>query len=199
MTVPFHKSQTKENLMRAFIGESQARNRYVFAARQAYKESHHMIGDVFYMTAHQEQQHAYIFYNHLQECAGQTIDVEGNYPVNVLQDTIALLKDAHHNEYQEFEDIYPTFAKIAKDEGYLNVAQDFLNIAKIEKSHGDRFKMFAQFLQDGELCQSQDVWICLNCGFIYEGNDAPKQCPVCHYQQDYFVPIDIYPYTQRSN
>ena len=167
----FQNSQTKDNLMRAFAGESQARNRYTFAGAIAAKQGHHMLADVFYFTANQEKEHAEIFYNHLKELTGKSIMVDGSYPVDTYDDVLSLLKSARHNEYEEYEDVYPHFGTIAREEGFHKIAQDFFNIAEIEKTHGRRFEKMATLLENGQLYASQQpcCWMCLNCGFVFEG------------------------------
>ena len=194
----FKNSQTKVNLMRAFAGESQARNRYTFAAGVAIKQKQHMIADVFYFTANQEKEHALIFYNHLKELAGETIDIEGGYPLDNSDDLLTLLKRAKHNEYEEYEDVYQSFSDVASQEGFNKVAQDFMNIARIEKVHGDRFEMFAKMLENNELYNSPSTckWTCLNCGFIYEGTQVPNICPVCSHDQGYFIRLALAPYSK---
>lgn len=196
--VDFKTSQTKDNLMRAFAGESQARNRYTFAAGIAVKQKQHMIADVFLFTANQEKEHAEIFYNHLQQLAGETIFIDGGYPIDISEDVISLLKSAHHNEYEEYQDVYQNFSEIAKQEGFLKVAQDFKNIADIEKTHGDRFQEIATLLENNQLYVSNVTcrWMCLNCGFIYEGTAVPERCPVCDHDQGYFIRIELAPYTK---
>lgn len=196
MSVDFQNSQTKDNLMRAFAGESQARNRYTFAAGEAIRQKQHMIADVFLFTANQEKEHAEIFYNHLKELSGQNICVDGKYPVDISEDIVSLLKSAKHNEYEEFEDVYQAFATVANEEGFMKVAQDFKNIANIEKIHGDRFDSLAQLLENGQLFVS-DVkcqWMCLNCGHIHEGTQVPERCPVCNHDQGYFIRVEFAPY-----
>lgn len=196
--VDFKTSQTKDNLMRAFAGESQARNRYTFAAGMAVKQKQHMIADVFLFTANQEKEHAEIFYNHLQQLAGETIFIDGGYPIDISEEVISLLKSAHHNEYEEYQDVYQNFSEIAKQEGFLKVAQDFKNIAEIEKTHGDRFQEIAALLENNQLYVSNVTcqWMCLNCGFIYEGTAVPERCPVCDHDQGYFIRIELAPYTK---
>lgn len=192
----FQNSQTKENLMRAFAGESQARNRYTFAANEAIKQKQHMIGDIFLFTANQEKEHAEIFYNHLEALSGQSITVDGSYPVDISTDLVCLLKTAHHNEYEEYGNVYKKFGDIAEKEGFLKVAQDFRNIAEIEKTHGDRFERLACMLENNELYVSQTKtrWVCLNCGFIFEGTSVPEKCPVCNHDQGYFIHLELAPY-----
>lgn len=200
MAVEFKNSETKDNLMRAFAGESQARNRYTFGASQAKKENLHVISAVFEYTANQEKEHAEIFYNHLKEMAGETIAVDGGYPVDITDDVAKLLRMAQHNEYEEHEPIYKTFGDKAKEEGFPKVAASFHMIAEIEKLHGDRFGKFAELLEQGKLFVS-DVkvsWICLNCGYVYEGEQAPEKCPVCEHDRGYFVRIELSPYNPRG-
>lgn len=139
MAVDFKKSQTKDNLMRAFAGESQARNRYTFATSQAKKQEHHVIESVFRFTADQEKEHAEIFYDHLKELTGENIHVDGAYPVDISDDLTKLLRMAQHNEYEEYDPVYKQFGDIAKEEGFSKVAASFHMISKIEKYHGDRF------------------------------------------------------------
>lgn len=196
MSTDFCTSKTKENLMRAFAGESQARNRYTFAQQQAQAQKLYVLADLFKFTANQEKEHAKIFYDHLKECAGETITVDGGYPVDISANMLDLLQMAHHNEYQEYDDVYPAFAEIARQEGFSKIAQDFSNIAKIEKYHGDRFHSFGTLMQQNKLFSSDETetWFCLNCGYIMEGTQAPKMCPVCSGDQGYFIRLKMTPW-----
>ncbi len=201
MAVDFKTSETKENLMRAFAGESQARNRYTFAAEQAKGQKLQVIYHLFTYTAGQEKEHAEIFYNHLKELAGETIQIDGGYPVDISEDIGTLLRRAQHNEYEEHDDVYKKFGEKAKEEGFNEVASSFFQIAKIEKIHGDRFGKFADYLEHNKLFVS-DVrtgWICLNCGHIQEGTNAPEQCPVCEHDQGYFVRLELSPFEARES
>ena len=194
----FKNSETKENLMRAFAGESQARNRYTFAAEQAKEQKLHVVEAVFRFTADQEQQHAEVFYDHLKELAGQNIQIDGSYPVDIYDTVLEVLKAAQHNEYEEFDPVYKTFGDKAMEEGFPQVAASFHQIAKIEKVHGDRFGELAELLEQNKLFIS-DVeckWMCLNCGHIHEGKEAPGKCPVCHHDQGYFIRFELAPYTK---
>ena len=196
MAVEFKNSETKDNLMRAFAGESQARNRYTLGAQQAKKEKQQAIAQVFLYTAGQEKEHAEIFYNHLKELGGESIHVDGTYPVDITEDLAELLRMAQHNEYEEHEDVYQKFGDKAKEEGFMNVANSFYMIAKIEKTHGDRFGRFAKWLEENKLHVS-DVktgWMCLNCGHIYEGESAPEKCPVCQHDKGYFIRLELSPF-----
>lgn len=200
MAVDFKNSETKDNLMRAFAGESQARNRYTFAAQQARKAEQPAIAQVFLFTAEQEKEHAEVFYKHLTEMAGETIHVDGTYPVDITEDLGELLRMAQHNEYEEHDDVYKSFAEKAKEEGFERIAHSFEMIAGIEKVHGDRFGKFAQWLEENNLYVS-DVktgWFCLNCGYICETTEAPKRCPVCQEEQGYFVRLDLAPFTNEK-
>lgn len=196
MAVDFKNSETKDNLMRAFAGESQARNRYTFAAAQAKAEQLQVIEAVFTYTANQEKEHAEIFYNHLKELAGETIHVDGGYPVDLTEDVAQLLRMAQHNEYEEHDPIYKTFGNKAQEEGFLKVAKSFFLIAEIEKVHGDRFGKFAELLEKNQLFVSEvkTGWICLNCGYIYEGESAPQNCPVCDHDRGYFIRLSLSPF-----
>lgn len=192
----FKDSVTKDNLMRAFAGESQARNRYTFAAETAKKEGLYIIEGVFKFTASQEEAHAKVFYNHLSELAKSTIHVDGGYPVDISSNVVDLLEMATHNEYEEHDDVYKSFAETAKQEGFAKVAASFQMIAEVEKIHGDRFAKFATLLKEGKLFVSdmEIQWMCMNCGYVYNGTSAPKKCPVCGADQGYFLRMELTPY-----
>ena len=194
----FKNSETKHNLMRAFAGESQARNRYTFAAEQAKEQGLHVVEAVFRFTADQEQAHAEVFYDHLKELAGQNIQIDGSYPVDIYDTVLEVLKAAQHNEYEEYDPVYQSFGDKAMEEGFPQVAASFHQIAKIEKVHGDRFGKLAELLEQNKLFIS-DVeckWMCLNCGHIHEGKEAPGKCPVCHHDRGYFIRFALAPYTK---
>lgn len=200
MAVDFKNSETKDNLMRAFAGESQARNRYTFAAGQAKKEKLQVIEAVFKYTANQEKEHAEIFYNHLKELSGETIHIDGGYPVDISDNVLDLLKMAQHNEYEEHDPVYKSFGEKAEEEGFPAVARSFFMIAEIEKVHGDRFGRFAKWMEENKLFVS-DVktgWICLNCGYIYEGEEVPEKCPVCAHDRGYFIRLEFSPYENNQ-
>ena len=199
MAVDFKNSETKDNLMRAFAGESQARNRYTFAAEQAKKENLYVVGAVFEYTAGQEKEHAEVFYDHLKELAGETIHVDGGYPVDLEEDVAKLLRKAQHNEYEEHDPVYKTFAAKAQEEGFPKVAASFRMIAEIEKIHGDRFGRLADLLEQKELFVSdvKTAWICLNCGYVFEGEAVPEKCPVCDHDRGYFIRFELSPYEEK--
>ena len=175
--------------MKAFAGESQARNRYTFCAQQSKVEKLALIEQAFLYTADQERAHAKVFYNHLKELSGGTIHIDGGYPVEIFDNIAQTLRAAQHDEYEEWEKVYKSFANTAREEGFLAVANSFDKIAQIEKIHGDRFGNFAQKIEDGTLFKSdkEEQWICLNCGHVHTGLEAPKVCPVCQHPQGYFI------------
>lgn len=197
MSADLKNSETLKNLMRSFAGESQARNRYTFAAGLCQKQQLHVLEAVFRFTADQEKEHAEIFYNHMKEVTGSTVHIDGGYPVGVTNDVLQLLRYARHNEYEEFETVYPSFGEAAQAEGFPEIAASFRQIAKIEQAHGDRFGQFADLLESGKLFVS-DVkcgWMCLNCGHILESLEAPQLCPVCGHDRGYFIRMEMAPYT----
>lgn len=194
----FKDSETKDNLMRSFAGESQARNRYIFAAGQAKKKNLHVIEAVFQFTADQERAHAKVFYDYLKELAGSNISVDGNYPVDINDDVAKLLRSAQHNEYQEYEHDYAKFGEIAANEGFDKISTSFNQISKIEKTHGDRFGLFADLMDKNQLFVSEmeTNWMCLNCGHIYTGKEVPAACPVCSHNQGFFIRLELAPYAK---
>ncbi len=198
MSIKFGESETKLNLMRAFAGESQARNRYTFAAAQAREQKLHVIDAIFTYTANQEKEHAEIFYGHLRECAGENISVDGTYPVDITASMPELLRMAAHNEFEEFAPVYPAFADKAEEEGFPAVAYAFRAIAEIEKTHGDRFTMLAERMESDKLFSADTpiAWVCLNCGHIHTALEAPEVCPVCTHERGFFIPLDLAPYAK---
>jgi len=196
MSIAFEQSETRVNLLRAFAGESQARNRYTFAAGLAKKKNLQVIEGVFTFTADQEKAHAKVFYDLLQPVSGQNIAINGTYPAELYSDVLQHLRSAQHNEYQEWEHDYKEFAKTAKAEGFAEISHIFSMISNIEKTHGDRFGKFADLLEAGKLFVS-DVevkWMCLNCGHIVDATIAPEVCPVCRHPQGYFVRWELAPF-----
>lgn len=196
MAVNFMESKTKENLMRAFAGESQARNRYTIAAEKAGKLGLYTISDIFLYTADQEKGHAERYYELLKDLSGETIFIDGGYPVDQQESISELLRAAEHNEKEEYENVYQTFGDTAKEEGFLEAASAFYQIAEIEHTHQLRFGETAKMLEDNQYFESpqEGRWICTNCGYIHEGRQAPPVCPVCRHDQGYFLPYAFAPY-----
>lgn len=158
MAVLFSESKTKQNLMRAFAGEGQARNRYTFAAEQARKEGKPAIADIFLYTADQERAHAGRYYELLKEVSGTNIFIDGSYPVDETKTLVQLLRASEHNEQEEAEDVYPAFADVAKQEGFFEVAATFQQIAEIEAAHSQRFRKIADSLENNTfyMCENAD-------------------------------------------
>ena len=200
MGIQFKDSQTKVNLMKAFAGESQARNRYTFAAEEAREQGLYAIQEVFLFTANQERAHAERFYDLLKSLSGETIEICGGFPVD-KQDTVeGLLEAAQHNEYEEADDVYIAFGNTAKEEGFMEVASAFFQISEIEKIHGNRFGQLAEMLKDGTYFETKESekWMCLNCGNIHTGKKLPGVCPVCRYEKGYFIPLELAPYKTKE-
>ena len=184
-------SKTYENLMRAFSGESQARNRYNIASSAARKEGFHVVGSVFDYTADQERAHAKVFYQKLKDFAGDNINISGAYPVDLYADTIKALRAAQHNELEEWDEVYKSFGKIAKEEGFTEIGEIFEGIANIEKTHADRFGRLADEIENGTIFRrGEDIpWMCTVCGNIHVGKEAPGICYVCQHPQGFFMPF----------
>ena len=197
MAVSFAESMTKTNLLKAFAGESQARNRYTYAAEYAKKNNLYVVEAIFKFTAEQEREHGKVFYNFLKEFSGERIAIEGTYPIDIYDDVVKLLRSGQDNEYEENDTVYKNFGDIAKEEGFDKIALAFQNIAAIEKTHGDRFGKTADLLESNKLFVSdvQTKWMCLNCGFIYDGTSVPEKCPVCDHDKGYFIRLELSPYS----
>lgn len=192
----FKSSETHKNLMRAFAGESQARNRYTFGADAAKKQNLYVIEAVFKFTAEQEREHAEVFFDRLKELAGNEIVVDGGYPVEEYSDIKSVLQNAKENEYKEYDEVYKSFGDIAEQEGFMQIANTFRQIGEIEKVHSERFNCFLKMLENGTLFVSnvETGWMCLNCGHISYGKAAPKICPVCRHDQGYFIRLELVPF-----
>lgn len=200
MSVAFASSETKLNLMRAFAGESQARNRYTYAATLAKRKNLEVLQQVFLFTADQEKAHGKIFYDLLQPASGENIHIDGGYPVDLFSDLTDHLKAARHNEEEEHDVVYANFSKIAAQEGFDTIAHTFSMIAGIEATHAQRFGYFAELLAQDKLFVSdvETGWMCLNCGQIIHSTAAPALCPVCKHGQGYFIRLELAPYTALS-
>ncbi|MFG6394828.1 MAG: rubrerythrin family protein [Lachnospiraceae bacterium] len=189
-------SRTKQNLMRAFAGESQARNRYTFAAELAQQNGLYVIKKIFDFTAEQEKEHARVYYDFLKEAEGENINIDAAYPVNTSKDILSQLKNALHNEYEEADSAYKEFGDIAKEEGFTHIAGKFYLIADIERTHAKRFEQVAKLMEENKLFVS-DVktgWMCLGCGYVVESEIAPQNCPVCDSGQGFFIRMSMAPY-----
>lgn len=198
MSVSFETSETRLNLMRAFAGESQARNRYTYTAGLAKQKGLEVLQRVFLFTADQEKEHGEIFYKLLEPLAGQTLHVDGGYPVDLYSDMLNNLKAAAHNENEEHDTVYSSFSKIAAQEGFDAISHTFSMIAGIEKTHAQRFEYFAKLLAEEKLFVSdvETGWMCLNCGQVIHSTAAPAMCPVCKHGQGFFIRLELAPYTK---
>jgi len=185
MSTTFHGSQTEQNLMMAFAGESQARMRYDYFASAAKKEGLVQISLIFSETAAQEKEHAKRFFKHLQ---GGEIEIQASFPAGPVGSTLDNLRAAASGEEHEWTMLYPAMAKVAREEGFKAIALTFDAICVAEKQHGKRYKELADNLEAGRVFQRDGVitWRCLNCGYLHEGTDAPKVCPACLHPQSYF-------------
>jgi rubrerythrin len=178
-------SKTERNLLAAFAGESQARNRYSFFASTAKKEGYEQIGAIFAQTAEEEREHAKLFFKQLK---GGQATITAGYPAGVIGNTKANLKAAAAGEKMEWGTLYPSFAKAAEDEGFKEIAQLFKQVAKVEEHHEKRYAALVANVERGEVFK-KDVpvrWYCRNCGYVHDGKSAPAQCPVCDHAQAYF-------------
>jgi rubrerythrin len=178
-------TQTEKNLLKAFAGESQARNRYDFFAKQAKKEGLEQIAAIFEETAENERSHAKQFFKFLE---GGMVEITASYPAGVIGNTLENLKASAEGENEEWTHLYPEFARIAEEEGFKQVATAFKIIAKIEKAHEERYRKLYSNLESGKVFEREDkvVWKCRVCGFLHEAKKPPKNCPACDHPQAYF-------------
>lgn len=178
-------SITEGNLLKAFAGESQARNRYTFAASVARKEGYEQISAIFQETADNEKEHAKIFFDFLE---GGEIEIQASYPAGLTGNTLENLKAAAAGEKAEWTIIYQNFAEIAKQEGFPEVFTAFKQIAEVEQKHETRYNKLAANVSDGKVFRKDEVvrWKCRNCGYIFEGKEAPQLCPACKHPQTYY-------------
>ncbi|HHU79277.1 MAG: rubrerythrin [Caldicoprobacterales bacterium] len=184
-------TKTRENLLKSFAGESQARARYVMYAKAAEKEGYRQIAKLFMETADNEYQHGKRFFNFLVEGLKEelptVVEISAGYPV-AKGDTIENLKAAAAGEKEEWDELYPEFARIAKEEGFPEVAAAYLKIADAEKRHEIRFNKLRENVEKGIVFQREETreWICQKCGYVHTGNSAPNTCPTCLHPQAYF-------------
>ena len=178
------------NLMRVFAGECQARQRYYQAVLIAQQQKLIGLERMFRFTAEQEERHAMVFWKLMKDSAGQTVDLTAGFPADVFEDIGQLLDASQKEEEKEHIVVYPDFARIADDEGFTEAAGKFRAIAEIENEHSTRFAYYAGLYREGRLFRSdnsQQRWICLNCGHIHVGSEPPQECPVCSSEQGYFI------------
>jgi len=178
-------TKTEKNLLASFAGESQARNRYTFFASAAKKEGYEQISRFFLETAENEKEHAKVFFKYLE---GGEVEIMASYPAGVIGDTKSNLEAAAAGENMEWTVLYAEAAKIASEEGFPDVARSFEQIAKVEKFHESRYRRLAANIAKGEVFKKKTSikWHCINCGYVHEGDEAPKECPACKHPQGYY-------------
>ncbi len=178
-------SKTETNLMAAFAGESQARNKYTYFASKAKEEGYIQISLIFEESANQEKEHAKRLFKLME---GGTATITGTFPAGIIGTTRQNLDEASAGENYEWKEMYPGFAKVAREEGYDAIATIFESIAVAEKQHAKRYEALAANIDAGTVFKKDApaVWRCINCGYLYEGDSAPKVCPACAHPQAYF-------------
>jgi rubrerythrin len=178
-------TQTEKNLLAAFAGESQARNRYTFFASAARKEGYVQISNIFVETAGNEKEHAEVFFKYLE---GGSLEIEAAYPAGIIAGTKTNLEAAADGEKMEWSEIYANSEKIAREEGLAKIATSFKEIAEVEEFHERRYRKLIKNIADGEVFKKKVKvkWHCTNCGYIHEGTEAPKECPACKHPQVYY-------------
>lgn len=178
-------TKTEQNLLKAFAGESQARMRYDYFAKQAKKEGLEQISAIFTETALNEKEHAKRFFKFLE---GGMTEITAAYPAGKIGTTLENLKAAAEGENEEWTELYPEFARVAEEEGFKDVAVCFKMIAKVEKAHEERYLKLYENLDSGKVFEREGkvIWKCLNCGYLHESTKAPQKCPACLHPQAYF-------------
>lgn len=178
-------TKTEQNLLKAFAGESQARNRYEFFAKVAQNEGYQQIAFIFQKTADQEKQHAKRFFKFLQ---GRDVEITAIYPAGKIGTTVENLKAAAMGENEEWTKIYPMFSDIAKEEGFPEISTAFKMIAKVEAEHEKRYSKLVKTIEEGIVFEkkSKVKWVCRNCGYVHEGEKALETCPACLHPKAFF-------------
>ena len=178
-------SQTEKNLLAAFAGESQARNRYTYFASKARKEGMEQIANIFVETADNEKEHAQVFFQYLE---GGSVEILASYPAGTITDTKSNLEAAAAGEHLEWTNLYAAFSKTAGDEGFPEIANSFAQISKVEKFHESRYRKLIANIANGEVFKKTTTvkWHCANCGYIHEGTEPPKECPACKHPQAFY-------------
>ena len=185
MTRSLKGTKTEQNLLKAFSGESQARNRYTYFASAARKEGYEQVANIFTETAENEKEHAKVFFKYLE---GGDVEITAVYPAGAIKDTKANLQEAAAGENMEWTVIYQDFAKTARDEGFAEVARSFEQIAKVENFHEVRYRKLINNVANAEVFKKKASvkWHCINCGYVIESAEAPRECPVCKHPQSYY-------------
>ncbi len=182
-------TQTEKNILTAFAGESQARNRYSYFASKAMKEGYRHIQEIFLETAENEKEHAKRLFKFLE---GGEAEITASFPAGVIGTTLENLEEAANGEKHEYEHMYPEFADIADEEGFTEVASAMRAIAVAEMRHEARYRTLIEHIKNGTMFKRDKpiLWKCGNCGYIFEGEGAPPVCPACKHEQAHFYPAD---------
>jgi rubrerythrin len=182
-------TQTEQNLLKAFAGESQARNRYTYFASAAKKEGFEQISAIFLETAENEKEHAKVFFKFLE---GGMVEITATYPAGKISNTAENLLEAADGEKLEWSTLYPDFEKAAKEEGFPEVASAFKEIGEVEQHHEARYRKLLHNVKHGEVFKKDSTvkWKCRNCGYVHEGEEAPEQCPACKHPQAYYEVLE---------
>lgn len=178
-------SKTEQNLLKSFAGESQARNRYTYFASKAKKEGYVQISQIFEETASQEKEHAKRFFKMLE---GGEVEIQATFPAGVIGTTAENLKEAAGGEHYEWTDMYPAFAKVAREEGFVDAAELWDAVSIAEKQHEKRYRGLLNNVEDNTVFKkgSSVVWRCINCGYLHDGEEAPDKCPACLHPKSYY-------------
>jgi rubrerythrin len=182
-------TQTEKNLLKAFAGESQARNRYTYFASVAKKDGLEQISAIFLETAENEKEHAKVFFKYLE---GGPVEITAVYPAGKIGTTAENLLAAANGEKEEWSALYPEFEKVARDEGFEMVAKSFKEIAEVEEQHEKRYRKLAENIKSKKVFKKDKSvkWKCRNCGYVHEGTDAPEVCPACKHPQAYYEVLE---------
>ncbi|MEM0360720.1 MAG: rubrerythrin family protein [Candidatus Diapherotrites archaeon] len=178
-------TKTEKNLLAAFAGESQARNRYTYFASVARKEGFEQIANIFMETAENEREHAKVFFKYLE---GGEVQITAGYPAGMIKDTKSNLKAAADGERMEWSTLYAEFEKVAREEGFEQIAVSFKEIAEVEEFHEKRYRKLIENIEKCEVFKRKKPvkWHCTNCGYVHEGLEAPETCPACKHPQSYY-------------
>ena len=185
MLVKLKGTHTEKNLLKAFAGESQARNRYTYFASAAKKEGYEQIAGIFIETAENEREHAKVFFKYLE---GGDAEITASYPAGRIGNTAENLLAAAEGEKMEWGTLYPGFEKVAREEGFLDVAESFKEIAEVEEQHEKRYRKLLDNVEKGVVFKrtGEVSWKCRNCGYVHHGSEAPTVCPACKHPQSYY-------------
>lgn len=181
-------SQTEKNLLKSFAGESQARMRYTYFASVAKKKGYEQISFIFTETADNEKEHAEIFFKHLKSSEGEALEITAKYPAGKIGTTEENLLAAAEGEKEEHSELYPEFEKVAREEGFEEVADSFKEIAEVEEQHERRYRKLLANLENNSVFKKSEpvIWKCRNCGYLHNGDEAPNLCPACKHAQAYY-------------